>query len=205
MSTCSVAQRLIDKNPLARRPRHVALRQAAGGEIPRLAGQLPDYIVSKLLNWTKERGQNTAKPDTSAVMAATAHGAFLQALSGPRECCTCDAPLLSIRASDVWSRSRDSMSVAGAQGGACARSADDSLLKARMINAPGRGAAPGSALVIDRAGAPVDFQPLDKRVVDGDDVSGDRPLVAFDLPDLQPLVVEAFELQCEIATHVFHR
>jgi cytochrome c553 len=48
--------------------------QAKGhGEIPRLAGQLPDYIVSKLLNWTKERGQNTAKPDTSAVMAATAH------------------------------------------------------------------------------------------------------------------------------------
>jgi cytochrome c553 len=43
------------------------------GEIPRLAGQLPDYIVSKLLNWSKERGRNAAKPDTSAVMAATAH------------------------------------------------------------------------------------------------------------------------------------
>jgi len=43
------------------------------GEIPRLAGQLPDYVVSKLVNWTKERGQNTAAPDTSAIMAATAH------------------------------------------------------------------------------------------------------------------------------------
>jgi cytochrome c553 len=43
------------------------------GEIPRMAGQLHDYIVSKLLNWSKERGQNAAKPDASAVMAATAH------------------------------------------------------------------------------------------------------------------------------------
>lgn len=43
------------------------------GEIPRLAGQLSDYIVNKLQNWSKERGQNVAKPDSSAVMAATAH------------------------------------------------------------------------------------------------------------------------------------
>ena len=43
------------------------------GEIPRLAGQLPDYTVNKLVNWSKERGQNPAKPDTSAVMSPVAH------------------------------------------------------------------------------------------------------------------------------------
>lgn len=43
------------------------------GAIPRLAGQLHDYTFNKLVNWTKERGQNAAKPDTSAVMAATSH------------------------------------------------------------------------------------------------------------------------------------
>ena len=36
------------------------------GEIPRLAGQLPDYVFNKLINWSKERGQNPAKPDTAA-------------------------------------------------------------------------------------------------------------------------------------------
>jgi cytochrome c553 len=41
--------------------------------IPRLAGQLHDYIVNKLVNWTKERGQDPASPDTSAVMTATSH------------------------------------------------------------------------------------------------------------------------------------
>jgi len=44
------------------------------GEFPRLAGQLDDYIVSKLENWSTERGQNPAKPDTSAIMAPIAHG-----------------------------------------------------------------------------------------------------------------------------------
>ena len=43
------------------------------GEIPRLAGQLPDYTFNKLTNWSKERGQNPAKPDTSAVMSPVAH------------------------------------------------------------------------------------------------------------------------------------
>ncbi len=38
------------------------------GEFPRLAGQLNDYIVSKLENWTKERGT-----ETSAIMAPIAH------------------------------------------------------------------------------------------------------------------------------------
>ncbi len=43
------------------------------GQFPRLAGQLSDYVVNKLTNWTKERGQNPAKPDTSAIMQPIAH------------------------------------------------------------------------------------------------------------------------------------
>jgi len=43
------------------------------GQFPRLAGQLSDYIVNKLTNWTKERGQNPAKPDPSAIMQPIAH------------------------------------------------------------------------------------------------------------------------------------
>ncbi len=43
------------------------------GEIPRLAGQLPDYVFNKLINWSKERGQNPAQPDISAVMSPVAH------------------------------------------------------------------------------------------------------------------------------------
>jgi cytochrome c553 len=43
------------------------------GEFPRLAGQLHDYIFNKLVNWTKERGLNPAKPDTSAIMEPIAH------------------------------------------------------------------------------------------------------------------------------------
>src|ERR1035438_10727706 len=35
---------------------------------PRLAGQLNDYVAKKLLNWSKERGQDPAKPDNSAIM-----------------------------------------------------------------------------------------------------------------------------------------
>jgi len=42
-------------------------------QIPRLAGQLPDYFYSKLVNWTAERGQNAAMPDSSAVMGPTSH------------------------------------------------------------------------------------------------------------------------------------
>src|SRR5579863_4988607 len=33
------------------------------GAFPRLAGQLFDYVTSKLKNWDKERGQNPAQPD----------------------------------------------------------------------------------------------------------------------------------------------
>jgi cytochrome c553 len=43
------------------------------GQFPRLAGQLSDYIVNKLTNWTKERGQNPEKPDASAIMQPIAH------------------------------------------------------------------------------------------------------------------------------------
>jgi cytochrome c553 len=43
------------------------------GEFPRLAGQLNDYILNKLTNWNKERGQDLAKPDTSAIMQPIAH------------------------------------------------------------------------------------------------------------------------------------
>jgi cytochrome c553 len=43
------------------------------GEIPRLAGQLYPYLIKELTNWGKERGQNAAKPDTSAIMSPVAH------------------------------------------------------------------------------------------------------------------------------------
>jgi cytochrome c553 len=44
------------------------------GEFPRLAGQLYPYIVRQLADWSKERGQDPAKPDTSAIMEPIAHG-----------------------------------------------------------------------------------------------------------------------------------
>ena len=40
---------------------------------PRLAGQLHDYMFRKLTNWDKERGQDKAKPDNSAIMGPIAH------------------------------------------------------------------------------------------------------------------------------------
>jgi cytochrome c553 len=43
------------------------------GEIPRLAGQLYDYTFNKLVNWSRERGQNPTEPDISAVMSPVAH------------------------------------------------------------------------------------------------------------------------------------
>ncbi len=43
------------------------------GEIPRLAGQLSDYTFNKLVNWSRERGQNPTEPDISAVMSPVAH------------------------------------------------------------------------------------------------------------------------------------
>jgi cytochrome c553 len=43
------------------------------GLFPRLAGQLNDYILRKLTSWDKERGQDPAKPDASAIMGPIAH------------------------------------------------------------------------------------------------------------------------------------
>jgi cytochrome c553 len=43
------------------------------GAFPRLAGQLHDYILRKLVNWSKERGQDPTNPDTSAIMEPIAH------------------------------------------------------------------------------------------------------------------------------------
>jgi len=43
------------------------------GQIPRLAGQIYPYVVKVLANWSKERGQNPANPDTSAIMTPVAH------------------------------------------------------------------------------------------------------------------------------------
>jgi cytochrome c553 len=40
---------------------------------PRLAGQLPDYILRKLSDWDKERGQKKDEPDNSAIMQPIAH------------------------------------------------------------------------------------------------------------------------------------
>jgi cytochrome c553 len=40
---------------------------------PRLAGQLHDYIIRKLTNWDKERGQDKANPDNSVIMQPIAH------------------------------------------------------------------------------------------------------------------------------------
>ena len=40
---------------------------------PRLAGQLHDYMIRKLTNWDKDRGQDKANPDNSAIMQPIAH------------------------------------------------------------------------------------------------------------------------------------
>jgi cytochrome c553 len=48
--------------------------EAKGADaFPRLAGQLHDYVYRKLTNWEKERGQDKAKPDISAIMQPIAH------------------------------------------------------------------------------------------------------------------------------------
>ncbi len=43
------------------------------GPFPRLAGQLYPYVVRALGTFGEERGQNPAKPDTSAIMQPIAH------------------------------------------------------------------------------------------------------------------------------------
>jgi cytochrome c553 len=48
--------------------------EAKGADaFPRLAGQLHDYVYRKLTSWEKERGQDKAKPDNSAIMQPIAH------------------------------------------------------------------------------------------------------------------------------------
>jgi cytochrome c553 len=51
------------------------------GPFPRLAGQLHDYILRKLVNWTQERGLDPANPDTSAIMEPIAHGLTQQQIA----------------------------------------------------------------------------------------------------------------------------
>ena len=47
--------------------------EAKGAEgSPRLAGQLHDYVFSKLVNWSKEHGQDKANLDASAIMGRIA-------------------------------------------------------------------------------------------------------------------------------------
>jgi len=41
-------------------------------EFPRLAGQLNGYVINKLTNWSKERGQDPNNPDNSDIMAPIA-------------------------------------------------------------------------------------------------------------------------------------
>ena len=43
------------------------------GIFPRLAGQLNDYIIRKLSNWDRERGQDPKNPDNSAMMEPVTH------------------------------------------------------------------------------------------------------------------------------------
>jgi cytochrome c553 len=43
------------------------------GVFPRLAGQLHDYISKTLFNWSRERGQDPARPDPSAIMKPIAN------------------------------------------------------------------------------------------------------------------------------------
>jgi cytochrome c553 len=41
-------------------------------QFPRLAGQLDGYIINKLTNWPRERGQDPQNPDNSEIMAPIA-------------------------------------------------------------------------------------------------------------------------------------
>jgi cytochrome c553 len=41
-------------------------------QFPRLAGQLDGYVINKLTNWSRERGQDPQKPDNSEIMAPIA-------------------------------------------------------------------------------------------------------------------------------------
>jgi cytochrome c553 len=49
------------------------LEAEGNGETPRLAGQLHGYIFDKMVNWSKERGQDHTGSDTSSIMEPIAH------------------------------------------------------------------------------------------------------------------------------------
>lgn len=51
------------------------------GANPRLAGQLYGYTVRGLINWSKDRGQDHAHPDTSAVMLPVANSMSKQQIT----------------------------------------------------------------------------------------------------------------------------
>jgi cytochrome c553 len=72
----AMGKRIYDEGlPEANVPACAACHGAAGrgqNEIPRLAGQVYQYMVGQLSGWKSERGQGTAV-DTSAIMAPTAH------------------------------------------------------------------------------------------------------------------------------------
>jgi cytochrome c553 len=62
-----------DANVAACAACHGGPEAQGSGEIPRLAGQLYDYVVNELIDWSKERGQNPVRADTSATMSPVAH------------------------------------------------------------------------------------------------------------------------------------
>ena len=68
--TC-LRSRLFEQ-PIDRAPGHTKLA-GNGGRSQALAGQLHDYMFRKLVNWSRERGQDPANPDTSALMEPIAH------------------------------------------------------------------------------------------------------------------------------------
>jgi hypothetical protein len=49
---------------------------------------------------------------------------------------------------------------------------------------------------------PVDLEALNERVVDSNDVGGNRSVVALEITDLKALVVEMVELKAKISSHV---
>jgi cytochrome c553 len=52
---------------------HGSAAQGDGG-IPRLAGQVYQYVVHKLLNWRQERGLDPVKRDAASIMEPVVHG-----------------------------------------------------------------------------------------------------------------------------------
>ena len=52
--------------------RATARTPTAWSQFPRLAGQLYGYVIAKLANWSKERGQDPNNPDNSQVMGPIA-------------------------------------------------------------------------------------------------------------------------------------